>query len=71
VTARAELVPVRIDPRARKAYALEGFLPVGAIVVLPGGVVVRVREDGGVDEVGGVPMRRSIASDPAPRGASR
>ncbi len=34
------------------------------IVVLPGGVVVRVREDGGVDEVGGVPMRKSIAADP-------
>ena len=55
---------VAIDPRAGAAYGISGSLPVGAIVVLPSAVVVRVRPDGGVDEVGGVPMRRSIASDP-------
>ncbi len=28
-----------------------GRLPVGAIVILPGGEVLRVREDGGTDEL--------------------
>jgi hypothetical protein len=62
---------VSIDGRATAAYGVAGTLPVGAIVVLPGGVVVRVRADGGLDEVGGVPLRKSIASDPtaSPRGA--
>jgi hypothetical protein len=62
---------VSIDGRATAAYGVAGTLPVGAIVVLPRGVVVRVRADGGLNEVGGVPLRKSIASDPtaSPRGA--
>lgn len=64
MTRRPEVQRVRVDPRAWDAYGLSGSMPVGAIVVLPGGVVVRIREDGGVDEVGGVPMRKSIAADP-------
>jgi hypothetical protein len=54
---------IQIDSRAADAYGIEGVLPVGAIIVTAG-LVLRVREDGGIDEVGGVPRRKSIAADP-------
>ncbi len=55
---------VAIDPRAAAAYGIEGVLPVGAIVVTAG-KVLRVREDGGIDEVGaGGHPRGGIARDP-------
>jgi hypothetical protein len=58
---------VRIDPRAAAAYGVAGVLPVGAIVVT-GGLVLRVRHDGGIDEVGapGHP-HGGIAHDPTAR----
>jgi hypothetical protein len=63
---RRPLAPaVHIDPLSAAAYGISGAMPIGAIVVLPSAVVLRVRADGGVDEVGGVPMRKSAASDPA------
>ena len=65
-TSLARPAPVAIDPRAQGAYGIQGALPVGAIVVTAG-IVLRVRPDGGLDEVGGVPMRKSAASDPTAR----
>ena len=61
---------VAIDLRAREAYPWM----LGVVLAIPGlvlvdeasGVCVRVREDGGLDEIGGIPARRSIASDPFP-----
>jgi len=64
---RAKPHVVPLDPRAGQVYGVFGALPVGAIVILPGGVVLKVEFDGTVNEVGGVPMRRSIASDPMAR----
>ena len=65
---------VAIDLRAREAYP---WL-LGVVLAVPGlvledegsGIRVRVREDGGLDEIGGIPARRSIASDPT-TGAQR
>lgn len=59
---------VCIDRFTGAAHGITGRLPVGAILVLPGGVVVRVREDGGLDDLrpGGHP-RPGIAADPAAR----
>jgi hypothetical protein len=56
---------VAIDSRAAAAYGITGGLPVAAVVILPGGAVVRVRADGGLDEIapGGHP-RGGIACDP-------
>lgn len=63
------IAPVGIDPRARRAWpALRGIrcaFP-GDIIVGLGGEVLRVREDGGAEEVNAVPLRRSIAADPCP-----
>jgi hypothetical protein len=58
--------PVPIDPRARRAYAFPvAALPAGAIVIGLAGEVLRVRSDGGADEIlpGGHP-RSGAASDP-------
>jgi hypothetical protein len=55
---------VQIDLRAAEAYGVEGVLPIGALVVTAG-MVLRVREDGGIDEVGaGGHPRGGIARDP-------
>jgi hypothetical protein len=55
---------VKIDSRAADAFGVEGVLPVGAIIVTDG-LVLRVRPDGGIDEVGaGGHPRGGIASDP-------
>jgi len=55
---------VQIDPRAAAAYGVSGVLPVGAIIVTTGWVL-RVRPDGGIDEVGaGGHPRGGIAHDP-------
>jgi hypothetical protein len=55
---------VTIDRRAAAAYGVSGRLPIGAIVIVTGRVL-RVREDGGIDEVGapGHP-HGGIAHDP-------
>lgn len=58
--------PVKLDPRARRAYAMPiAELPAGAVYIGNGGETVIVRSDGGLDEVlpGGHP-RGGIASDP-------
>lgn len=64
--------PVAIHPRALRAYGLRiGALFAGSVVIGDSGAVLRVRADGGLDEVlaGGYP-RPGIASDPtATRGA--
>jgi hypothetical protein len=59
--------PVAIDPRAQRAWpALAGlaFAQPGTIIVGLGGEVLRVREDGGVDELSAVPRRWSVSADP-------
>jgi photosystem II stability/assembly factor-like uncharacterized protein len=58
---------VALDPRARRAWgALSdlAYAAPGVIVVGLGGEVLRVREDGGAEEVSAVPRRWSAAADP-------
>ncbi len=62
--------PVAIDARAARAWpALRGiaFAAPGTIVQGLAGEVLRVREDGGAEEVNAVPRRWSVAADPCPR----
>lgn len=59
--------PVQIDRRAARAWpALRGvaYAVPGTVIVGLGGEVLRVREDGGAEEVNAFPSRRSIAADP-------
>lgn len=63
------IAPVAIDRRAARAWpALHGlaFAVPGTVVVGLGGEILRVREDGGAEEVGAVPLRKSVAADPCP-----
>lgn len=67
--------PVALDPRARRAFGLEGLALAqpGTILVGLAGEQLRVREDGGIDPVlkAGHP-RPGIAADPtAIRGGAR
>lgn len=59
---------VAVDPRAARAWPfLRGVrLPAGAVILGPAGERVRLRADGGVDEViqGGRP-RGGISADPS------
>jgi hypothetical protein len=58
---------VKIDPRARRAYSVAiAELPTGAVYVENGGEVLRVRDDGSLEQVlaGHLP-RGGAASDPA------
>ncbi len=64
---------VHLHPLALKAWPwLPAELPAGAVAVGPGGPVLRVRPDGGCDEVlpGGHP-RPGPASDPCASRISR
>lgn len=61
---------VVVDPRVRRAWpTLRGLAvaPAGAVVIGLLGEVLRLREDGGADQVlpGGHP-RQGIAADPVP-----
>lgn len=63
------IAPVPIDPRAARAWpALRGiaFAVPGTVLQGLGGEVLRVREDGGAEEISAIPIRRSIAADPCP-----
>jgi hypothetical protein len=55
-----------IHPLAVRAWpTLAGLaLPPGAVVVGLGGEVLRLRPDGGADEVSAVPRRWSVSADP-------
>jgi hypothetical protein len=58
---------VPIHPLARAAWpALRGiaYAYPGTVIIGLGGVVLRVREDGGADEISAVPRRWSAAADP-------
>jgi hypothetical protein len=60
---------VAIDVRARRAWPfLHGIAYAfpGTVVIGPDGTTVRIREDGGAEEVSAVPLRKSIAADPCP-----
>jgi hypothetical protein len=65
---------VAIDPRATRAWpALRGiaYARPGTVIQGLGGEVLRVREDGGAEELSAVPRRWSVSADPcAPRRAS-
>jgi hypothetical protein len=66
-------VTVAIDPRARRAYGVPATaLPTGAIVIANDGQALRVRGDGGLDELQleGYPVP-SIAADPCARARRR
>jgi hypothetical protein len=61
--------PVAIDTRAVRAWpALRGiaYAVPGTIIQGLGGEVLRIREDGGAEELSAVPLRRSVAADPCP-----
>lgn len=61
--------PVRIDPRAARAWpALRGiaFAVPGTVIQGLGGELLVIREDGGAEEVSAIPVRRSVAADPVP-----
>lgn len=61
--------PVAIDPRAARAWsALRGiaYAVPGTVIVGLGGEVLVVRDDGGAEEIGTVPPRKSVAADPCP-----
>ncbi len=63
------MTPVAIDPRAARAWpALHGiaYAVPGTVIVGLTGEVLRVREDGGAEEISAVPLRKSIAADPCP-----
>ncbi|WP_242352406.1 hypothetical protein [Anaeromyxobacter sp. SG64] len=56
-----------VDPRARAAWpALGGiaYAVPGTIIIGLGGEVLRIRDDGGADEISAVPRRWSISADP-------
>lgn len=58
---------VVIDARAARAWpALRGLAYVvpGTIIIGQAGEALRVREDGGAEEVNAVPRRWSISADP-------
>ncbi len=60
---------VLIDPRAARAWpALRGiaYAAPGTVIMGLGGEVLLVREDGGAEEIGAVPPRKSVAADPCP-----
>jgi hypothetical protein len=59
--------PVALHPRARRAYGLDdlAFAEAGKVVQTLDGTIVRVRDDGGLDELNSVPRRWSISADPA------
>jgi hypothetical protein len=60
---------VAIDSRATAAWpALRGiaYAVPGTVIVGLTGETLRVREDGGAEELGAVPLRRSVAADPCP-----
>jgi hypothetical protein len=66
VTPRPKVVAVAAQARAAYSFT-RGivFAVVGVIIEDEGsGVRVRVNEHGGLDELGAVPARKSIASDP-------
>jgi hypothetical protein len=67
--------PVAIDARAARAWpTLHGiaYARPGTVIVGLAGEVLRVREDGGADEVNAIPRRWSVSADPtaARRGAA-
>lgn len=58
---------VPIHPLARAAWpALRGvaYAQPGTVIVGFGGEVLRIREDGGAEEISAVPRRWSVAADP-------
>jgi hypothetical protein len=60
---------VALDPRAQHAWpALRGiaYAVPGTIVQGLAGEVLRVREDGGAEELSAVPRRWSASADPCP-----
>lgn len=60
---------VAIDARAVLAWPfLRGiaYAEPGTILVGPCGETLRLREDGGAEELNAVPLRKSIAADPCP-----
>ncbi len=64
---------VAIDPRARAAWgALRdiAYASPGTVIVGLDGTTLRIRDDGGADEVSAVPHRWSVSADPAPRGST-
>ncbi len=61
---------IPFEPRARRAYSwFPSLTRPGRIYVGPTGETLRANLDGSVDELNGVPARRSIASDPCARRA--
>jgi hypothetical protein len=63
------IAPVAIDARAARAWpALRGvaYAVPGTVIVGIGGEVLRVREDGGAEELNAIPARKSVAADPCP-----
>src|SRR6266540_2267217 len=67
----AEIVP--IAPAARAAWgALRdiAYASPGTVIVGLDGTTLRIRDDGGADEVSAVPHRWSVSADPAPRGST-
>lgn len=63
---------VVLDAGWREAVDLPAALPAGSFIQLPDGQVLRVSEDGRLEQLvrGGAPFWRSIASDPAARRAA-
>ncbi len=58
---------VAIDPRAARAWpALQGlaFAAPGTVIVGLGGEVLRIREDGGAEDLSAVPRWWSASADP-------
>jgi hypothetical protein len=48
---RSKLSRVRIRPGAWSTWGVAGSLPAGAILVLEGGTILRIRSDGELDEL--------------------